>query len=345
MSRILSIVKKDVTQIFRNRFMAVITFLAIFIYATIFHVMPSKVEERYSMGFYLGKGREMVEKQISEEEGVKIKWANSEKELKKLVEDEEVQAGLSFTLPEGKPKIVLYTSSQTPEEVREAGEVISREAAYNLLGYSFNVEFDEVVIGPDLMGKQIPERNKMRILFILFIPLVELYALANLISDEVRKKTVDALLVTPVSVSEFITAKGITGVSLTFFEGLLAAFLLNMISIDTILPFIIFILLAALLIVSIAFILGSLGRELISMIMYATVLMVVLIIPGLTLLIPGIYSSWIKFLPTYHVVFPLDGIVNYGFSFSGYLCNVVYIGLFDAVLLLTGFFVLRRRLS
>lgn len=325
--------------------MAVITFLAIFIYALIFHVMPSKVEESYSMGFYFEKGREMVEEQISEEEGVGVKWADDEEELKKLVDDEEVQAGLSFTLPEGEPKIVLYTSSRTPEELREAGEVLARETAYNLLGYSLNVEFDEVVIGPDLLGEQIPLRNKMRILFVLFIPAIEIYALANLISDEIRKKTVDAVLVTPVSVPEFMTAKAFTGISLTFFEALLAAFLLNIISVDTILPLAIFILLAALLVVPLAFILGALGRDMLSTIMYATVFMIVLIIPGFVLIFPGIYSSWINAIPTYYMVSPLDGIVNYGFALSNYLSDIVYLGLFDVVLFLIGFFVLRRRLT
>ncbi|HDP69476.1 MAG TPA: ABC transporter permease [Actinobacteria bacterium] len=345
MNRVLSIVKKDVTQIFRNRFMAVITFLAIFIYAIVFHVMPSKVEETYSMGFYFEKGREAVEEQISEEEGVEAVWADNEKELKKLVEDEDVQAGLSFTLPEGKPKIVLYTSSQTPEEIREAGDVIAREAAYNLSGYPLNVAFDEVVIGPDLLGKQIPARNKMRILFVVVLLAVEFYALGNLISEEIRKKTADAILVTPVSISEFMTAKVATGIFLTFFEGLLAAFLLNIISINTVVPFIVFLLLGALLVVAFSFVLGTISRSFLGLTAYGTLFMVVFMGPAFTLIFPGGYSFWIKAVPSYYLIIPLDGIVNYGYALSDYLSEIAYLASFDLVMLLLGLYVLRRRLT
>jgi hypothetical protein len=142
-----------------------------------------------------------------------------------------------------------------------------------------------------------------------------------------------------------MTAKAFTGISLTFFEALLAAFLLNIISVDTILPLAIFILLAALLVVPLAFILGALGRDMLATIKYATVFLIVLIIPGFVLIFPGIYSSWINAIPTYYMVSPLDGIVNYGFALSNYLSDIVYLGLFDVVLFLIGFFVLRRRLA
>jgi len=345
MNRILSIVKKDVIQIFRNRFMAVITFLAIFVYAIIFHIMPSKVEETYSMGFYFEKGREVAEEQISEEEGLEVVWADDEGELKKLVEDEEVQAGISFTLPEGKPKIVLYTSIQTPEELREAGDVIAREAAYNLSGYPLNVEFDEVVIGPDLIGMQVPLRNKMRILFVVIILAVEFYALSNLISEEIRKKTADAILVTPVSISEFMTAKVATGIFLTFSEGILAAFLLNIINIDTVIPFIVLLLLGAFFVVAVSFILGTISKSFLGLIAYGTLFMLIFMIPTFILIFPGGYSFWINAIPTYYLIIPLDGIVNYGYALSDYLPEMVYLGSFDLAILLLGLYVLRRRLA
>lgn len=345
MNRILSIVKKDVIQIFRNRFIAVITFLAILGYAIIFHIMPSKVEEAYSMGFYFEKGREVVEEQISGEEGLEVIWVDDEEELKKLVEDEDVQAGLSFTLSEGKPKIVLYTSTQTPEEIREASDVIAREAAYNLSGYPLNVEFDEVVIGPDLMGMQVPLRNKMRILFVVTILAVEVYALGNLISEEIRKKTADAILVTPVSVPEFMTAKVATGIFLTFFEGILAAFLLNIISVDTVIPFAVLLLLGAFFVVAVSFVLGTISRSFVGLIASGSLFTIIFMIPAFILIFPGGYSFWINAVPSYYLIIPLDGIVNYGYALSDYLPEMVYLGSFDLAILLLGLYVLRRRLA
>jgi ABC-2 type transport system permease protein len=342
--RILSIVKKDVTQISRNRFIAVITFLSIFVYAAIFHLMPARVDESYNMGFFIETGHERIERELTGEEGLRITWAGSIDELKKLVEDEEVQAGIAFTVSEGTPKITLFTSSQTPEEIREAGEVLAREAALNILGDPLNAEFDQVVIGPDLLGRQIPLRDRLRILFVVFVLIVEVYALGNLVSDETRKKTAEAILVTPVSVREFLAAKATTGVLMVSIEGILIALLVNIVSARTILPLLVFLLLSAFLIVGISFIVGALSRDFLSLTGYGIVAMIILIIPGLTLIFPATYSPVINAIPTYYVVRSLDSIVNFGSSLSNHLADVAYLSLFDIVFLLAGYRVLRRRL-
>ncbi len=344
MKRILSIVKKDFKQISRNKFMGVITFLAIFFYALIYWILPAKVDESFKIGLYLEKGREAVEEQLSQEKGIEVRWADSEDKLKELVEEKKVEAGFSFTTPFKEPIVKLYFSSQTPEEIREAGEVLSREFAYMLLGFELPIEVEETIIEPDMIGQQIPLRNKMRVLFLTFVLVVEIFALANLLMEEVQKKTVQALLVTPVNISEFMSAKAIVGISLAFFEGVLAALLLRLINIETFFAIIIFLFLGSVLATSLAFIVGATSRDFSSLMGWGMLVMLILIIPAIQLIFPAAASPWLEAIPTHHMIQALDGIVNYNLSLSDYLPQITYLFSFALFFFLAGFFIFRRRL-
>lgn len=343
MSRIFAIVKKDFIQISRNKFIAAISFLAIFVYALIYFLLPVEIEEGFKIGLYLEKGREAVEEQLSGEEGLEIKWAGSEGELKKIIEDKEAEVGFSFVFGE-KPVVKLYFSSETPEEIKEAGATFSREFAYNLLGYQLPVEIEETVIGHDMLGQQIPFRDKIRLLFLIIIPLIEIYALSNLLVDEIQRKTVMALLVTPVSVLDFLFAKAIVGVSLAFFESLLAALLLQILNLEVFFPLIVFLFLGSVLATGAAFIIGAFSRDFVAAAMWGMPFLLILIIPSVVLLFPAAFSPWLKTIPTYYMIEALDGIVNYNISFSQYISQVMYLVLFSSAFFTAGFLILKRRL-
>lgn len=53
MSRIAAIVRKDLAQMLRNRFVAVISVLFIVAYALMYYLLPSDVEEVFKLGFHL----------------------------------------------------------------------------------------------------------------------------------------------------------------------------------------------------------------------------------------------------------------------------------------------------
>ena len=343
MSRILSIVKKDITQIFRNRFLAVITFLVIFAYALVYVMLPSKVDETFKIGIYLQYGRGAIEQSLSQEQGIEVKWANSIDELKKIVAAEDVGIGFAFMTVDSKPAVQFYVSSQAPEEIKEAGGVIGKELAYNILGYKLQIESQEEVIGPDMAGQQIPSRNKLRILFLVFVLVVEMYSLANILMEEIQKKTIDALLITPVNLKEYITAKAVTGISLAFFEGLLAAVLLRVLDLSTLSALIILLLLGSILVTAISFIIGSISKNFVSLIMNGVLPLLILVLPGAVLVFPSAFSPLMKAIPTYHLISPLDGIINYNLSLTKYLPQIFYLVLFDISFFVIGFALLKKR--
>lgn len=361
MNRILAIFKKDITQIFRNRLIAVITFLAIFLYALVYNLMPSKVDEVFKLGFYfkvdakvaeqlrMTGGREEIEKRLTEageeEEGLEIAWADSLKELKEMVEDNDVSAGISFDISGKEPSVELYVSSKTPEEVAEAGEMIAREIGYALVGHRLPADFEAEIIGPDMVGSQIPERDRMRVLFLSMVFLLELYALGNLLVEEERKGTVQAVLATPVNLTEFMAAKATTGIVLAFSEGVLSALLLRAVSMETLLPLAIFLFLGAAMMVGVAFIVGAISRDFMSMALISMVPLLVLMIPGFLLIAPGAVSPLIKAIPTYYLIEPLHGILNYHLPLADYYSSILYLSLFTVFFFVLGWMILRRRLA
>lgn len=363
MSRVFAIVKKDLAQILRNRFVAVISVLFIVIFAVMYYLLPSSVDEVFKMGFYLEisqeaaaefgleGGADEIASRLGEagkeeaEEGLELVWAESVADLERLVEEEEVSAGVSFVVSEQEPELVLYVSSKTPEEITEAGEAIASEIGYALIGYELPADFRATVIGTDMAGQQIPMKDRLRVVLLTFVFLLELFSLGNLLMEEIQKKTALALLVTPVSLGDFISAKAITGILNTFFLGLLMALLLGVLSASTWLAILVLILLGAAMMVGVAFIVGSLSRDFISMSMIAMIPFVVLVIPGFLALYPGFDSPIMKAIPTYWLLEPINGILNYGKGLSDYTMSLVYILLFIVAFFVLGFVILRRRLA
>lgn len=362
MKRIGSIVKKDLTQIFRNRFIAVISFLLIIIYGTIYSLMPSKIDETFKLGFFIEVeesvakrlpfkiSQQEIEKRLTESQeerkgaqGVRLIWTKTEGELKNKVEEEDVSAGIAFSLKEPVPEVILYVSSKTPEEIIEAGEVVGKEIAYALVGYELPADLEISIIGVDLVGKQIPVRDKLRVLFLSLVFLLELYGLGNLIMEEVQKKTVNAVLVTPVTLAEFVSAKASTGLIMAFSQGLLLAILIRAIDAQTWLPLIVFLLLGGALIVGLSFILGALSRDFINLMMVSLIPFMIMFFPGLVVLDPGLDSPVIKAIPTYFLIQPINEILNYGKGMLDLTVPALALLIYSVAFFVIGFLILKRR--
>jgi ABC-2 type transport system permease protein len=363
MNRIFSITKKDLAQISRNRFVAVISLLVIVFFAIVYNFLPSDVNETLKLGFYLeideataeeyglSGGRDEIAARFEEtsgedaQEGLELVWADSLQDLERIVEDEEVSAGISLDLTGQEPDLVLYVSSKAPAEIIDASEAITAEIGYALIGYELPADFEATVIGPDMMGQQVPMRDRLRVMLLAFIFILELYGLGNLLVEEIQHKTAEALLVTPVTLQDFISAKAVTGIIIAFTQGLILAFLIQAISLDTWLAIIILLLLGAAMTVGLAFIIGAVSRDFMSMVMISFIPFMVLMIPSLVLLDPGLNSPILKAIPTYYLVVPLNGILNYQMALSDYMAYLLYLALFTVVFFILGFVILRRRLA
>jgi ABC-2 type transport system permease protein len=347
MSLVAAIVRKDIKQISRNRFTAVITFLSIFAFAAIYYLMPADVDETFEVGLFLERGREALEQGLEKEEreGLEVTFADSPAELRRLVREREVQVGFEVLFPNGEPQVTQYVSSETPEEIREAGEVFGREFGFLLLGRPLPVEMEQQVIGVDMAGSLLPLRDSLRVLLLTAVLMIEVFALSDLLAAEIRSRTVRALLVTPADPRAFLSAKAVTGISLGLGEGLLAGLLLRIITLDTALGVIAFLLAGAVLVTALAFLIGSAGREMMSIIGLSTVAYIVLLLPGFTLIFPGLGSPLMRAIPTEPFIRAIDGLANRGQTLDVYLPELAYLTAYGLAFFALGYLALKARLK
>ncbi|MBC7247479.1 MAG: ABC transporter permease [Actinobacteria bacterium] len=359
MRRVFHIVRKDVDQHFRNRFVAVISVLSILVFALLYNLLPSRVEESLKLGLCLRAGGgagetvvpdvERIERELEEAGkaglGLELVRAGEPGELRGLVEREEVSAGIFIDLSAAEARVEMYVSSRAPAESVDAGEAIAREMAYTLAGYRLPADLQAVVIGPDMAGRQIPLRDKLRVLLLVLVFLLELYGLGNLVMEEMQHGTAVALLVTPVTMRDFVAAKAVTGTVIAFSQGLLMAFLLGAMSRGSWASVLALLFLGALMVVGMAFVMGAVSRNFVHMAMVSLVPLLVLMLPGVVVLEPGLASPLMKAIPTYYLVQPLGGVLNYGRGALDYAAHLAGMALFAAVFLLLGALVMGRRLA
>jgi len=200
------------------------------------------------------------------------------------------------------------------------------------------------VLGTDMAGAQVPQRDRMRSLFAVFILMAETFGLAALLSEEFERRTAWALLVTPVSVKDLFTAKGILGTFLAFSQAVLLLAVVGGLSAH---PAIILLslLLGSVLVTGIAFIMASLGRDFMSVTAWGVPVMVLLVVPAIGVMIPGALSGWIKVIPSYYLTDTIYRVSNYGAGWGDVWNNLAILAGINAVIVAVGIRALRRKLQ
>ena len=342
-----ALISKDFSIFFRNRFFAVVTVLGLVAYATLYFLMPSSVDETLDIGVYAPLMPLAFEQMQGE--GLAIATVASEEALKTAVADGKYVAGVALPadlldkLASGqKPRVTVYFASDTLEEVRDAVEVLIRESLYPLTGQRLAIEISAEVLGRDMMGVQIPPRDRMRPLFAVLLLITETFGLASLISEEVERRTIQALLVTPVAVKDLFVAKGIMGISLAFGQAALFMAIVGGMSEQ---PLIILtaLLLGAVLVTGAGFLMAALSKDLMSVMAWGVVVMVLLSVPAVTVMFPGTVSGWIEVIPSYYLVDTVHQASNFGAGWGVVWRNLLMLLGFNVVIVWAGIMALRRR--
>jgi ABC-2 type transport system permease protein len=343
-----ALVAKDFTLFFRNRFFALITLLGLVVYVALYFVMPGSVDETLDIGLYAPAWSPTSDE--IQQQGLEIHVAESEDDLRDGVVAHDYVAGVVLPgdlvekLASGqKPQIDLYFASDTPEETKEAVASLMRELIYVQTGQPLAVDFStQVLPGPDMAGQQIPPRDRLRPLFAVLLIVFETYGLATLITEEIEHRTIQALLVTPVTVKDLFAAKGITGITLAFGQGALFMALVGGLNHQPVIV-ILALLLAALLVTGIGFLIASLAKDMMSVLAWGVLALVILVIPSMGTMFPGVITEWVKVIPSYYVVDTVDRVTSYGWGWPDIWQNLLILLAFDVAFLLIGMVALRRR--
>jgi ABC-type Na+ efflux pump permease subunit len=345
-----ALIEKDVMLFFRNRFFALITIGALIMYIVIYFIMPSEVDETLRIGFFVDELPAEFTQEL-EAEGLEVYYADSVSDLKDAVLNAEVTAGFAFPpdfmnslAGQSAPQVEVFFPSDLPQEAKDLYILLLKELSFTLVGQPLNIEFSEEVLGDDLVGQQIPLRDRMLPLIAVFVLMFETLGLANLISGEIEARTLQALLITPLRVRELFTGKSITGVGMAFLQALILIVITGGLSNQPVI-ILLALFLGALLATGIAFLLASSGSDLLGILAWGILAILILILPALGIIFPGTISNWAKLIPSYYLIDTVNRAINYGISNQQAVTNLVILLLIDVVFLWLGITALRRKIT
>lgn len=345
-----ALVAKDLALFFRNRFFAFVTVAGLVAYVGIYLAMPRTVDETLKLGLYAPTMPPVLE-QMEGAQGLALERFDSEEALREAVAGGEYPAGI--VLPEGflekltageQVQVEVLVGPDVPEELEGAASVLIQQFAYLQSGQGPRVEISRQVLGRDMVGRQIPPRDRMLPLLATFLMLVETLGLASLISEEVEGHTIQALLITPLTVRGLFLAKGVTGVGLAFGE--VALFMVATRSLDrNPLLLLVALFLGAIMVTGISFLLGALGKDLMSVMAWGIPVLIIVSIPAFGVMFPGTISDWAKFIPSYYLVDTVHQAANLRGGWGDLWGNLVILVGFDILFIVLGVTVLRRRFT
>jgi ABC-2 type transport system permease protein len=168
--------------------------------------------------------------------------------------------------------------------------------------------------------------------------------LASLFSAEIEARTIQALLITPLTIGGMFTGKGITGAGMAFVQ----AFLLVAITgglVNQPLIILAALLLGAILAAGVGFLLASTGGDLMGILAWGVLAILVLSLPAIGIIFPGTISSWAKVIPSYYLVDTINRAINYGIENQQALYNLGVLLVVDVLVLWLGITALRRKLA
>ena len=201
---------------------------------------------------------------------------------------------------------------------------------------------EEVLLGVDRAGDQVSLQETMRPLFVFFMLLVEMMALATLVAAEIQQRTVSAILVTPTTVTDFLIAKAILGTVLAFSQAALLMLLIGSFGANSAV-LLVALLLGAILMTGFGLWAGSAGRDFISIIFWSMLFLIPLAIPSIAVLFPGTAATWIQALPSWGLVEAIVGATAYGDGFGELARPLISLAGWCVVAFAAGLMVLKRR--
>jgi ABC-2 type transport system permease protein len=343
-----TLIKKDLMLFTRNQFYFIMTIVGLVMYITFYFVMPRTVDETLKLGVY-APGISAIENSLVNDQGIEAVTFSTLDELREAVYKNEYPVAIA--LPEDlltrlangeKPIITVYFASSAPDEMKGAVTALVKQLAYLITGQYIPLEMRTEVLGPDLLGAQIPWRDRLIPMMAVLILGTEILSLASLISTEVEQNTIKALLVTPLKLRHLLSAKAILGVALAFFQVLLFMLVVGGLSNEP-LTMILGLLIGSILVTGLGFLIASLARDMMGVTSWGMTLFLVFVIPAIGGMIPGILSDWAKFLPSYHLVDFVSRLSNYGATFKDISTDLLIMLGWGTVFAVIGTLALRRR--
>ena len=355
-----AIIKKDLKEFTRDKLWGILSALGLVMFAAIFWLLPSTVNETITLGVHqTGLDNLMEEFAKEQREGLELKEFNSSEDLIKAVAGElklekEVPIGIDFpkdflkkVLSKEKTTVQVYIDASVPKEISRAMSSFVREIAHELAGNELPItEPDEetIILGEDRAVSQVPLRDRMRSMLVFFLLITESLVLGSLISGEVQSRTVTALLVTPARTGDVLAAKALFGTFLAFGQALLLLIAVQALGQNALLLLTI-ILLGALMASGIGMITGAAGKDFMGTLFVGMVFLIPMMVPAIASIFPGTASAWVRVIPSYGVVQGIIGVTAYEKGWAGLTPDLGLIIAWVIVIFSAGLYILKRKVE
>lgn len=377
-SIIWSIMLKDLREFPRNPYWVIIGPVSLVLLIVSFWMMPDNFAQGIiEVGIYprgpadsarsmQGLARLRTPEAAAAADGLAIVPFESEDRLRAVVarevkdeETKDVAVGIAFpddfvpAVRSGK-KTTVQVYLDGSEEMGAMVSSAVREIAYGLRAAARGERLTKeipvalpdpktIILGEDRGADRVPGEKRRPV--IAFMALIfGLVVLAGLTAREIEHRTVTALLVTPAGVSDFLAAKGLTGMALGSGQALI--FLLATWSYGTNWPLAtVLVLLGAVMTSAAGMIAGAAGKGFAMTLFYSMMLTVPLMFPVSTVVNHGSASLFVRTIPSYGIIKGLVGATVYGQGWSDLAPHLATALAWDVALLGVGLFVLKRRVE
>lgn len=345
---IITLIKKDLTLFTRDRFYFLLTVAGVITYIALYLVMPKTLDETLKLGVH-APGMPSVSHISTSEQGVEVRLFTTLRELQEAVNRDEYTAGIA--LPENfleqlskgeQPQVTVYYSSGVQKEFMGAINSLVKQWASLIAGQEMMIDIRPEVLGTDMLGNQIPWRDRFIPLLVILILGTEILSLASLISTELEQNTVRALLLTPLKIRHLFAAKALLGIGLAFIQVALFAVIVGNLFREP-LAMLLSLFLGSLLVTGLGFLVASVSRNMMNVTTWGMIITIIFFIPAVGILVPGILSGWAEILPSYHLIDTISRLTNYGAGFQDVSTSLLIILGWTAVLSAAGVLLLRRR--
>lgn len=336
-SRLLSMTRKDIVLTTRESFFLFMVLIPIIMTLVLNVALGSMGTAIPSIGV-LGEG-EIVDI-LQEEPSIQVNIVSSEEDLRKAVLENQYDAGLIMPADADKgtlPTLLISGESLMNERLTIGATLIE--------AYRESANIDNLAtIETKLIGT---EEFSLKQRFIPFILVYTAMVAAMIISasliEEREFKTLNAVLVTPITPLEVIVSKSLYGMFLGLILGILILVLSSSLmgSIHLILLFLI---LGMFFAIGIGLMAGVVMKDITDLMSRMKLLGFFFMLPALVMLFPQI-PQWLgKVFPTYYFIHPLLIITQRGAGWSEVWWEAVILVIIDVIVLMWAGRILNRRI-
>lgn len=349
-----TLVAKDLKLFFRNGFLAAITLLSLVGYAVVYYLLPAGEATDLTLGLHAPAPAPALLAELARRDFAVVA-IDSPQALQEGVLSGDLHAGLELSATDleriAAGQAVELDLLLPPDASRELAngmallvKMAANDASYAQTGQALNVDAVEEVLGADRVGQAVAPRNRMLPLFAMLLLVTETLGLATLIAEERGRRTLDALRITPMRLSDLFLSKGISGTGLAFVQAVVLVAVTGALFGR---PLIILVALlgGALLVTGIGFLIASVARDMLSVIAWGILAVILLGIPAFNVIFPGAISGWVRLLPSYYLVDTLHLVVNFAAGWGEVWQNLLVLFAWGVAALGLGALALRRQLA